>query len=110
MVPMWMFPIAMTLGNAFVLKPSERVPLAACRLGELMTDAGYAPGLFSVVHGDRETVHCLVDHPDTRAVAFVGSTPAARAVYFRATALGKRALCLGGAKNHLWSRRTPTRR
>ncbi len=101
MVPMWMFPIAMTLGNAFVLKPSERVPLAACRLGELMTDAGYAPGLFSVVHGDRETVHCLVDHPDTRAVAFVGSTPAARAVYLRATALGKRALCLGGAKNHL---------
>ncbi len=101
MVPMWMFPIAMTLGNAFVLKPSERVPLAACRIGELMMEAGYAPGLFSVVHGDRETVHALVDHPDVRAVSFVGSTPAARAVYLRATALGKRALCLGGAKNHL---------
>lgn len=101
MVPMWMFPIAMTLGNAFVLKPSERVPLTACRLGELMMEAGYAPGLFSIVHGDRETVHALVEHPDVRAVGFVGSTPAARAVYVRATAQGKRALCLGGAKNHL---------
>jgi malonate-semialdehyde dehydrogenase (acetylating)/methylmalonate-semialdehyde dehydrogenase len=101
MVPMWMFPIALTLGNAFVLKPSEKVPLTACRLGELMVEAGYAPGLFSVVHGDRTAVHALVDHPDVRAVAFVGSTGAARAVYLRATGLGKRALCLGGAKNHL---------
>jgi malonate-semialdehyde dehydrogenase (acetylating) / methylmalonate-semialdehyde dehydrogenase len=101
MVPMWMFPIAMTLGNAFVLKPSEKVPLAACRLGELMMEAGYAPGLFSVVHGDRTAVQALVDHPDVRAVALVGSTPVARSVYLRATALGKRALCLGGAKNHL---------
>jgi malonate-semialdehyde dehydrogenase (acetylating)/methylmalonate-semialdehyde dehydrogenase len=101
MVPMWMFPIAVTLGNAFVLKPSERVPLTACRLGELMALAGFPPGVFSVVHGDREAVHALVDHPDVRAVGFVGSTPAARAVYVRATALGKRALCLGGAKNHI---------
>jgi malonate-semialdehyde dehydrogenase (acetylating)/methylmalonate-semialdehyde dehydrogenase len=101
MVPMWMFPIAVTLGNAFVLKPSERVPLAACRLGELMMEAGFAPGVFSIVHGDRQTVQGLVDHPQVRAVGFVGSTPAARAVYLRATALGKRALCLGGAKNHL---------
>jgi malonate-semialdehyde dehydrogenase (acetylating)/methylmalonate-semialdehyde dehydrogenase len=101
MVPMWMFPIALTLGNAFVLKPSEKVPLAACRIGELMIEAGYAPGIFSVVHGDRSTVNALVDHPDVRAVGFVGSTPVARAVYGRATALGKRALCLGGAKNHL---------
>jgi malonate-semialdehyde dehydrogenase (acetylating) / methylmalonate-semialdehyde dehydrogenase len=101
MVPLWMFPIAVTLGNAFVLKPSEKVPLTPCRLGELMMEAGYAPGLFSVVHGDRETVQAIVDHPDVRAVAFVGSTPAARAVYVRATALGKRALCFGGAKNHL---------
>ncbi len=101
MVPMWMFPIALTLGNAFVLKPSEKVPLTACRLGELMMEAGYAPGLFSVVHGDRTTVQALVDHPDVRAVAFVGSTAAARAVYVQATGLGKRALCLGGAKNHL---------
>jgi malonate-semialdehyde dehydrogenase (acetylating)/methylmalonate-semialdehyde dehydrogenase len=101
MVPMWMFPIAIALGNAFVLKPSERVPLAACRLGELMVEAGFPPGVFSVVHGDRETVQALVDHPDVRAVGFVGSTPAARAVYTRATGLGKRALCLGGAKNHI---------
>lgn len=101
MVPMWMFPIALTLGNAFILKPSEKVPLSACRLGELIVEAGYAPGLFSVVHGDRTTVEALVDHPDVRAIAFVGSTPAARAVYVRATGLGKRALCLGGAKNHL---------
>jgi malonate-semialdehyde dehydrogenase (acetylating)/methylmalonate-semialdehyde dehydrogenase len=101
MVPMWMFPIALTLGNAFVLKPSERVPLAACRLGELMMEAGFAAGVFSILHGDRETVHALIDHPQVRAVGFVGSTPAARAVYLRATALGKRALCLGGAKNHL---------
>ncbi len=101
MVPMWMFPIAITLGNAFILKPSEKVPLAACRLGELMLEAGYAPGLFSIVHGDRRAVESLVDHPEVRAVGFVGSTPAARAVHARASSLGKRALCLGGAKNHL---------
>jgi malonate-semialdehyde dehydrogenase (acetylating)/methylmalonate-semialdehyde dehydrogenase len=101
MVPMWMFPIAITLGNAFILKPSERVPLTPCRLGELMIEAGFPPGVFSLLHGDRETVHALVDHPDVRAVGFVGSTPAARAVYVRATALGKHALCLGGAKNHI---------
>jgi malonate-semialdehyde dehydrogenase (acetylating)/methylmalonate-semialdehyde dehydrogenase len=98
---MWMFPIALTLGNAFILKPSEKVPLTACRLGELLLEAGYAPGLFSIVHGDRRTVETLVDHPDVRAVGFVGSTPAARSVHARATGLGKRALCLGGAKNHL---------
>ncbi len=101
MVPMWMFPIALTLGNAFVLKPSEKVPLTACRLGELMLEAGYAPGLFSVLHGDRRAVESLIEHPGIRAVGFVGSTPAARAVHARATSLGKRALCLGGAKNHL---------
>ena len=101
MVPLWMFPIAVTLGNCFILKPSEKVPMTAGRLGELMMEAGYPPGVFSIVNGDRVAVEALVDHPDTRAVAFVGSTAAARAVYTRATALGKRALCLGGAKNHL---------
>jgi malonate-semialdehyde dehydrogenase (acetylating) / methylmalonate-semialdehyde dehydrogenase len=101
MVPLWMFPIALTVGNAFILKPSEKVPLTACRLGELMTAAGYAPGLFSVVHGDHEAVNALVDHPDVRAAGFVGSSVAAKAVYVRATTLGKRALCLGGAKNHV---------
>jgi len=101
MVPMWMFPIAITLGNAFILKPSEKVPLTACRLGELMLAAGYAPGLFSILHGDRRAVEALIDHPEVRALGFVGSTPIARAVHARATGLGKRALCLGGAKNHL---------
>jgi malonate-semialdehyde dehydrogenase (acetylating)/methylmalonate-semialdehyde dehydrogenase len=101
MVPLWMFPIAVTLGNCFILKPSEKVPITACALGDLMTEAGFPPGVFSLVHGDRVAVEALVDHPGTQAVAFVGSTPAARAVYLRASALGKRALCLGGAKNHL---------
>ena len=101
MVPMWMFPIAITLGNAFILKPSEKVPLSACRMGALMLEAGYAPGLFSLLQGDRRAVEALIDHPEVRAVGFVGSTPAARAVHARATALGKRALCLGGAKNHM---------
>ena len=101
MVPMWMFPIALTLGNAFVLKPSEKVPLTATRLVELALEAGYAPGIFSLVHGDRRAVEALVSHPDVRAVGFVGSSTVAEAVYRRATSLGKRALCLGGAKNHL---------
>jgi malonate-semialdehyde dehydrogenase (acetylating)/methylmalonate-semialdehyde dehydrogenase len=101
MVPLWMFPIALTVGNAFILKPSEKVPLTACRLGELMISAGYPPGVFSIVHGDRETAEVLIDHPDLAAVAFVGSTGAAKAVYARATGQGKRALCLGGAKNIL---------
>jgi malonate-semialdehyde dehydrogenase (acetylating)/methylmalonate-semialdehyde dehydrogenase len=101
MVPLWMFPIALSVGNAFVLKPSEKVPLTATRLGELMIEAGYPPGVFSIVHGDKEAALALVDHPHLAAVAFVGSTPAARAVYVRATSLGKRALCLGGAKNHI---------
>jgi malonate-semialdehyde dehydrogenase (acetylating)/methylmalonate-semialdehyde dehydrogenase len=101
MVPMWMFPIALAVGNAFVLKPSEKVPFSACLLGEWLLEAGLAPGLFSLVHGGRRAVEALVDHPEIRAVGFVGSTPVARAVHLRATALGKRALCLGGAKNHL---------
>jgi len=101
MVPMWMFPIALAVGNAFILKPSEKVPLSACLLGQWLLDAGLAPGLFSVVHGRRATVEALIDHPGVSAVGFVGSTPVARALHGRATALGKRALCLGGAKNHL---------
>jgi malonate-semialdehyde dehydrogenase (acetylating)/methylmalonate-semialdehyde dehydrogenase len=101
MVPLWMFPIAVTVGNAFVLKPSEKVPLTATRLGALMLEAGYPPGVFSIVHGDREAALALAEHPGVSAVAFVGSTAAARAIYTRATALGKRALCLGGAKNHI---------
>jgi len=101
MVPLWMFPIALTLGNAFILKPSEKVPLTAGALGELLLEAGFLPGLFSIVHGNRDAVEALIDHPEIRAFGFVGSSPAANLVHARATALGKRALCLGGAKNHL---------
>jgi len=101
MVPMWMFPIALTVGNAFILKPSEKVPMAAGVLGELATRAGYPPGVFSIVHGDRVAVEALCEHPLTQAVAFVGSSDVARSVYAQAAAAGKRALCLGGAKNQL---------
>jgi malonate-semialdehyde dehydrogenase (acetylating)/methylmalonate-semialdehyde dehydrogenase len=101
MVPMWLFPIAITLGNTFVLKPSEKVPLTPQILGELMISAGYPPGVFTIINGARDTVEALIDHPEIQAVGFVGSTPAAKAVYARASAAGKRALALGGAKNHL---------
>ncbi|MBZ0119669.1 MAG: CoA-acylating methylmalonate-semialdehyde dehydrogenase [Sandaracinaceae bacterium] len=101
MVPMWMYPIAITLGNAFVLKPSEKVPMTSEVVGKLMLEAGFPRGVFSVVHGGREVVEAFCDHPEIAAVGFVGSTPVAKAVYSRATATGKRALCLGGAKNPL---------
>jgi malonate-semialdehyde dehydrogenase (acetylating)/methylmalonate-semialdehyde dehydrogenase len=101
MVPMWMYPIAIAVGNAFVLKPSEKVPSTMCMMGELMLEAGFPPGVFSLVHGGREVVEALCDHPDVSALGFVGSTPVAKAVYTRATSHGKRALCLGGAKNVL---------
>jgi malonate-semialdehyde dehydrogenase (acetylating)/methylmalonate-semialdehyde dehydrogenase len=99
MVPMWMFPIAITLGNAFILKPSEKVPLTAAKLAELMFDAGYPEGVFSLAHGGRETVEALLAHPDVSAYGFVGSTRVASEVYARGAALGKRVLALGGAKN-----------
>lgn len=101
MVPMWLYPIAITVGNAFVLKPSEKVPLSAQMAGRLMTEAGFPPGVFNVLHGGRKAVERLCDHPDVAALAFVGSTAIARSVYRRATSNDKRALCLGGAKNHL---------
>ncbi|MEY4545346.1 MAG: methylmalonate-semialdehyde dehydrogenase [Pseudomonadota bacterium] len=101
MVPLWMFPIALSVGNTFILKPSEKVPLAASYLGDLALRAGYPPGVFSVVHGDRVAVQALVSHPFVQAVAFVGSSQVARSVYAEAAAAGKRALCLGGAKNQL---------
>jgi malonate-semialdehyde dehydrogenase (acetylating) / methylmalonate-semialdehyde dehydrogenase len=101
MVPMWMFPIAVTLGNAFILKPSEKVPFTALRLAELMQQAGYPDGVFSVVHGGIGTVHALLDHPDIAAYAFVGSSKVAASVYTRAAERGKRMLALGGAKNAL---------
>jgi malonate-semialdehyde dehydrogenase (acetylating)/methylmalonate-semialdehyde dehydrogenase len=101
MVPHWTVPIALTLGNTMVFKPSEKVPLTAARTAELLAEAGLPPGVFNVVHGQRPAVEALCDHPDVRAITFVGSTPAARSVYVRATGRLKRALALGGAKNHL---------
>ncbi len=101
MVPMWMFPPALVTGNTFVLKPSERDPSASLLLAELLREAGLPDGVFNVVQGDREAVDALLDHEEVRAVSFVGSTPIARHVHARATASGKRAQALGGAKNHL---------
>jgi malonate-semialdehyde dehydrogenase (acetylating)/methylmalonate-semialdehyde dehydrogenase len=101
MVPMWTIPIALALGNAYVWKPSDKTPLTALRIGDALIEAGLPAGLFTVLHGGETTVNALIDHPKVRAVGFVGSTKIARLVYQRATALGKRALCLGGAKNHI---------
>jgi malonate-semialdehyde dehydrogenase (acetylating) / methylmalonate-semialdehyde dehydrogenase len=101
MVPLWMFPIAITCGNTFVLKPSEKVPLSAVRLGELLMESGLPEGVFSIVHGDREAVDALLTHPLVRAVSFVGSTAVARHVYETGTKNGKRVQAAGGAKNHL---------
>ncbi|MEY4669119.1 MAG: hypothetical protein RL518_1818 [Pseudomonadota bacterium] len=101
MVPMWMIPIAISVGNAFILKPSDKVPFTPGLLGELMIEAGLPKGIFSILHGGKDVVEALVDHSGIAAVGFVGSSPVAKGVYARATASGKRALCLGGAKNHL---------
>lgn len=101
MVPMWMFPIALVCGNTFVLKPSEKVPLSACALGELLLEAGLPPGVFNIVHGDRECVDALLTHPLVRAISFVGSTAVARHIYETGTRHGKRVQAAGGAKNHL---------
>ena len=101
MVPMWMFPIALACGNAFVLKPSEKDPSASVLLAELLAEAGLPDGAFSVVHGAKEAVDALLTHPDVRAVSFVGSTPVARYVSQTATEHGKRVQALGGAKNHM---------
>ena len=100
MVPLWMFPMAIACGNTFVLKPSEKVPSASVRLAELFQEAGLPDGVLNVVHGDREAVDAILDHPGIRAVSFVGSTPVARHVYERAAKSGKRVQALGGAKNH----------
>lgn len=100
MVPMWMFPVAIACGNAFVLKPSERDPTLSLRLAELLAEAGLPAGVFNVVHGDKEAVDALLAHPDVRAVSFVGSTPVAKYIYETAAKAGKRVQALGGAKNH----------
>jgi malonate-semialdehyde dehydrogenase (acetylating)/methylmalonate-semialdehyde dehydrogenase len=101
MVPLWMFPVAIACGNAFILKPSERDPSASVLLAELLQQAGLPDGVFNVVHGDAETVQQLITHRAIQAVSFVGSTPVAESVFRQATAAGKRVQALGGAKNHM---------
>jgi len=101
MVPLWMYPFAIACGNAFVLKPSEKVPLTPTRLVELLAGAGLPAGVLNLIHGGRETVDALLHHPLVKAVSFVGSTPVAKFIYSTSAAEGKRVQALGGAKNHL---------
>ena len=101
MVPMWMYPFAIAAGNAFILKPSEKVPLTPTRACELLADAGLKPGVITLLHGGREVVDALLKHPLVRAVSFVGSTPIAKYIYATSAAEGKRVQALGGAKNHM---------
>jgi len=99
MIPLWFLPYAIACGNAVVFKPSEKAPATAVALARLFESAGLPPGLLNIVHGSREAVDALLDHPDIRAVSFVGSSPVARHVYARGAAAGKRLQCQGGAKN-----------
>ncbi|HTK57800.1 MAG TPA: CoA-acylating methylmalonate-semialdehyde dehydrogenase [Sphingomicrobium sp.] len=100
MIPMWMFGMAIACGNAFILKPSERDPSVPVRLAELMKEAGLPDGLLNVVHGDKEMVDAILDHPDIAGISFVGSSDIAHYIYSRGTANGKRVQAFGGAKNH----------
>jgi len=100
MVPMWMHPIAIACGNTFVLKPSERDPSVSQLVAEMWAEAGLPDGVFNVLHGDKEAVDAILDHPGIAAVSFVGSTPIARYIHQRGSANGKRVQALGGAKNH----------
>lgn len=101
MVPLWMYPLALALGNTFVLKPSEKVPLTAILLGQLLEQAGCPKGVFNIVHGGRPAVDALLTHPKVRAVSFVGSTPIAKYIYETGTRHGKRVQANGGAKNYI---------
>ena len=101
MIPLWMFPLAITCGNTFILKPSERDPSCPLRLAELAKDAGVPDGVVNVVNGDKEAVDAILTHPGIAAVSFVGSTPVASYIYSTAAASGKRVQALGGAKNHM---------
>ncbi|MBZ0259015.1 MAG: CoA-acylating methylmalonate-semialdehyde dehydrogenase [Hyphomicrobiales bacterium] len=101
MVPMWMFPVALVTGNCFMLKPSERDPSASLLMAKWLEEAGLPPGVFNVVHGDKEAVDAILHNPDISAVSFVGSTPIARYIYETAARTGKRCQALGGAKNHM---------
>ena len=101
MVPMWMFPMALACGNTFVLKPSERDPGAPMMLARLLSEAGLPDGCFNVVHGDKEAVDAILDHPEVAAISFVGSTAIGQYIYSRGCANGKRVQALCGAKNHM---------
>ncbi|MCS7206745.1 MAG: CoA-acylating methylmalonate-semialdehyde dehydrogenase [Dehalococcoidia bacterium] len=101
MIPLWFLPYAIACGNTFILKPSEKVPLTAQLLVQLLEQTGLPPGVVNLVHGSKETVDALLDHPQVRAVSMVGSTPVARYIYARAAANGKRVQCQAGAKNHV---------
>ncbi|HRE39627.1 MAG TPA: aldehyde dehydrogenase family protein, partial [Chitinophagaceae bacterium] len=100
MVPNWTIPNAIALGNCMIIKPSEKVPLSTARLAQLLKEAGLPDGVLNIVNGDSEIVNAICDHPGIEAVSFVGSTKVAKIVYQRATQHYKRALALGGAKNH----------
>ena len=101
MVPLSFFPIAIAAGNTVVLKPSEKDPSAAIWMAKLLKEAGLPDGVFNVVHGDKESVDALLEHPDVQAISFVGSTPIAKYIYETASHHGKRVQALGGAKNHM---------
>jgi malonate-semialdehyde dehydrogenase (acetylating) / methylmalonate-semialdehyde dehydrogenase len=100
MIPLWMFPVALVCGNVFILKPSEKVPLTAVRLGQLLLEAGCPPGVFSLLHGDADCVSQVLRDPAVAAISFVGSTHVARWIYETGTQAGKRVQAAGGAKNH----------
>jgi malonate-semialdehyde dehydrogenase (acetylating)/methylmalonate-semialdehyde dehydrogenase len=99
MIPFWFLPYAVACGNPVVLKPSEKTPMTMARVMRLIEEAGFPPGVVNLVHGGKEAVDALLDHPEVRAISFVGSTPVARYIYSRAAANGKRVQCQGGAKN-----------
>jgi malonate-semialdehyde dehydrogenase (acetylating)/methylmalonate-semialdehyde dehydrogenase len=99
MIPLWFLPYAVACGNTVILKPSEKTPMTMSRILELMQEAGFPAGVVNLVNGGKDTVNALIDHPEVRAISFVGSTPIAKLVYARAAANGKRAQCQGGARN-----------
>ncbi len=99
MVPLWFLPYAVAAGNAFLLKPSEKVPMTTQLLFRLLEEAGFPPGVVSLVNGGKDAVDAILQHPDVKAISFVGSTPVAKYIYAQAAANGKRAQCQGGAKN-----------
>merc|ERR1711962_223923 len=100
MIPLWMFPTGLVTGNTYVMKPSERDPTACMALVELLMEAGAPPGVVNIIHGQHDCVNFICDHPDIRAISFVGGDPAGRHIYNRGSANGKRVQCNMGAKNH----------